>query len=147
VGKVFKNNNDSILNHPWNSELKQFFKETINDKRFIFPGFIPDSELIKLYQQALVNILPSRDEGFGFSYLEAAQFSCPSILSNIPVLKEISGGNALFADPKNPQDIADKIKGINSDKNLRNKIGADTKKRSKFFSAEKFREKIRSVLK
>ncbi|MFA6016967.1 MAG: glycosyltransferase family 1 protein [Patescibacteria group bacterium] len=146
VGKVFGNNNHPILNHPWNLELKQFFELTKDDKRFIFAGFVPDSELIKLYQQASFNILPSRDEGFGFSYLEAANFGCPSLLSGIPVLREISAGNALYIDQKDPDKIAEKIKEINYDKILRKRLSDYAKKRSKFFSAEKFREEIRSVL-
>src|SRR3989339_399387 len=90
------------LSHPWQKELKEFFELTKDDKRFIFAGFVPDSELINLYKQASLNILPSRDEGFGFSFLEASQFSCPSVLSDIPVLREISAENGLFSNPNNP---------------------------------------------
>lgn len=140
------NHLSSNKSHPWQNELNEFNEITKNDKRFIFAGFVPDSELIKLYEQASFNILPSRDEGFGFSYLEAANFGCPSLLSDIPVLREISDGKAIFFDQKDPQNIANKIKEINSDKNLRNKIGADAKKRSQYFSGKKFREEIRSVL-
>ncbi|EKE13924.1 MAG: glycosyltransferase, group 1 [uncultured bacterium] len=163
VGKIFQNvgndprvvpnQNDQVghggptLRNKWLTEFQQFLRETQNDKRFIFAGFVPDSELIKLYERASFNILPSRDEGFGFSYLEAANFGCPSLLSDIPVLQEISDGKALFIDPINPQDIAGKINQINSDKNLRNKIGESAKKRSKYFSTEKFYEEFkRSVL-
>lgn len=134
------------LSHPWQHELNEFNQLTKNDKRFIFAGFIPDFELIKLYQQALVNILPSRDEGFGFSYVESSQFGCPSLLSNIPILREISDGKAIFFDPKNPNDIANKICEINSDKILRNKIKVDSKKRSKFFSPKKFKKEFLKIL-
>ena len=149
VGKVFIKDSlykDCLYLNPWQKELKQFFSMTKSDKHFIFAGFVPDCELIKLYQQASFNILSSRDEGFGFSWLESANFACPSLLSAIPVLKEISGGNALFANPENPQDIAEKIKRINSDKILRNKIGTDAKKRSEFFSPEKFKKEFLSIL-
>jgi len=135
------------LSHPWQKELKEFYQLTKDDKRFIFAGFIPDSELFKLYEQASVNLLLSRAEGFGFSYLEAANFSCPSLLSDIPVLREISDNQVLFADPDNPQDMAKKINEICSDKTLRNKIGVSAKKRSEYFSSEKFHEEFkRSVL-
>ena len=87
VGKVFQTKNHD---HPWQKELKEFFSVAKDDKRFVFPGFLTDSELIKFYQQASLNVLPSRDEGFGFSWLEAANFYCPSVLSYIPVLQEIS---------------------------------------------------------
>ncbi len=143
VGKVFEN---TPTLHPWQREFKQFLDETKDDKRFIFLGYVKDYELLKLYEQASVNLLLSSAEGFGFSYLEAANFSCPSLLSDIPVLKEISNNQALFADPKNPHDIADKINEIYFDKTLRNKIGTDAKKRSKFFSAKKFKKEFLAVI-
>ncbi|MBI5122271.1 glycosyltransferase family 4 protein [Candidatus Roizmanbacteria bacterium] len=154
VGAIFKSpeiraNQDSPLqniNHPWMVEFQQFLIETKDDKRFIFTGFVPDTELFKLYEQASVNLLLSKAEGFGFSYLEAANFSCPSLLSDIPVLKEISNNQALFANPNNPQDIANKINETYFDKILRNKIGASAKKRSDFFSREKFRKEFLKLI-
>ncbi|MEK7177919.1 MAG: glycosyltransferase family 1 protein [Patescibacteria group bacterium] len=148
VGKIFENCKLKIENfdHPWQSELKEFFKLTKDDKRFIFAGFVPDSELIKLYERASFNILPSRDEGFGFSWLESANFFCPSLLSDIPVLREISNGKAIFFDQNNPQNIADKIKEIILNKDLRSKIGVDAKKRSEFFSREKFKREVLNVI-
>ena len=136
----------SNLHHPWQNELNEFNEITKNDKRFIFAGFVPDSELIKFYEQASFNILPSRDEGFGFSFLESAQFGCPSLLSDIPILREISEGKAIFFDQNNPTDIAEKIKEIINDKNLRNKIGDGAKKRSEFFSRKKFRKEFLSII-
>jgi glycosyltransferase involved in cell wall biosynthesis len=152
VGRFFKpprlgrSGKTAEVNNGWQKELNEFFELTKDDKRFVFAGFVPDSELIKLYQQASLNILPSRDEGFGFSFLEAAQFSCPSVLSDIPVLKEISEENALFSNPGNPQELAEKIGEIYFDKNLRNNIGEKALQRSKFFSSKKFRAEVRSVL-
>lgn len=143
VGKIFDQKTRKLtnsLNNKWLSEYKEFLNETKDDKRFIFAGFLPDSELIKLYQQATVNILPSRDEGFGFSFLEAAQFSCPSVLSDIPVLREISDNNSLFANPENPKDIAGKIGKIYFDQNIRKSLGVKAKKRSEFFTPLKFRK-------
>jgi len=89
----------SELNNGWQKELREFMELTKNDKRFIFAGFINDEELIKLYQQAAVNLLPSRDEGFGFSYVEAASQRCPSLLADRPIFREISANAAVFVDP------------------------------------------------
>ncbi len=56
VGKVFEsiiNHPSSIIqNNPWNRELNEFIREIGNDKRFIFPGFVEDNQLIALYQKA-----------------------------------------------------------------------------------------------
>ena len=143
------------LNHPWQKEFRQFLEETKDDKRFIFAGFLPDSELIKFYQQASINVLLSRDEGFGFSFLEAASQGCPSVLSNIPVLNEISGrslkgqflkGQSLFANPENPNDIADKIGEVYFNKELKKSLGDKAKKRGEFFSPKKFRKEFLNII-
>lgn len=150
VGKVFESTSRVInakdLSNPWQRELKQFLIDTKDDKRFIFTGFISDSELIKFYQQARLNVLPSRDEGFGFSFVEAAQFSCPSVLADIPVLRETSEGASLFADPENPNDLADKIGEIYFNNEIRSAIGTRAKKRSEFFNPEKFRKDFLSII-
>ncbi len=138
--------NFSGIKHPWQKELAEFIKETKDDKRFIFAGFLPDSELIKLYQQATVNILPSRDEGFGFSYLEAASQGCPSILSDIPVFKEIAKNHALFANSDDPHDLADKIIEIYFNPKLKKQLGEKTKTYVQSFANKKFKKQWKSLI-
>jgi glycosyltransferase involved in cell wall biosynthesis len=136
----------SDFTHPWQKELKEFFQLVKDDKRFIFLGYVTDEDLIKLYQQASLNILPSRDEGFGFSYLEASSQGCPSILSDIPVFKEIALDCAFFANPENPNDLADKIIELYFDKNRQKTLGNAAKKRSQFFSCEKFKKSFLEII-
>jgi len=122
----------------WNRELNEFMSLAQGDKRFMFPGFITDEELIQLYQNALCNLLVSRDEGFGFSYLEASSQKCPSILSDIPVLHEISNNTALFVDPEDSKSIVSAISSLAHDSPLRNKLIKQSYERSLFFSKESF---------
>lgn len=131
---------DPPLYDPWKREFNQFLELAKNDKRFIFAGYIPDDQLIELYKHAKLNILVSRDEGFGFSYFEAAFQSCPSVLSNIPVLKETASDTALFCDPENPNDIADKIGELYFNEDLRKKLGEKAKQRLKNFSSTNFKK-------
>lgn len=150
VGKQFSSFNFQISNrpHPWLAEFKSFLEEVNGDKRFIFEGYVPDAELIQLYKDAAANILVSRDEGFGFSYLEAASQSCPSILSDIDVFHEVAGESALFTDPADPTDIAQKIKKLFSENTLRNDFGQKANLNSKKFSPQNFRlslDKIFSI--
>lgn len=125
----------------WQHELKQFLNETKNDKRFIFLGFVPDEQLIELYKKAKLNILVSRDEGFGFSYLEASSQSCPSVVSDTPIFHEISDGKGVyFADQNDPNDIANKIGEIYFHTDLREKLGREVKKRLEYFGTDKFKK-------
>jgi len=137
VGKVFGKKIET--NNPWFKEFNEFIEITNSDKRFILKGYITDYELVKLYKQAILNILVSRDEGFGLSYLEAANFGCPSLLSDISVLKEVSAGQgAIFTDPNDPEDIADKLKKLVSDENLRRKLSLEAQQQAKNYSYKKF---------
>jgi glycosyltransferase involved in cell wall biosynthesis len=145
--RIFLNSSGlSDFNNPWQKELKEFFQLIKDDKRFIFLGYVADEDLIKLYQQASLNILPSRDEGFGFSYLEASSQGCPSVLSDIPVFKEIAKDSSLFANPENPNDIADKIIELYFDKNRQKTLGGAAKKRIQFFSCEKFKKSFLEII-
>jgi len=111
VGKVFKSEQNQISKkpHPWQKMLYVFLKQIANDRRFIIPGFISDTELFALYKKAKLNILVSFDEGFGLSYIEAGFAGTPSILSDTPIFHEIAKDAAVFVNPKDPKNIAQKI--------------------------------------
>ena len=109
VGKVFKENQMQNNPHPWQKMLYMFLKQIANDRRFIIPGYISDTELLALYKKAKVNVLVSFDEGFGLSYIEAGLAGTPSVLSDIPIFREIAKDGAVFANPQDPKNIAQKI--------------------------------------
>ncbi len=152
VGKIFSQKvgvaSEMALRkvNSWQYELNEFLTLTKDDKHFIFPGFIDDYKLFKLYEQAKVNILFSRDEGFGFSYVEAGNFNCPSILADIPVLKELAKDTTIFAHPNDPNDLANKIKEIYSNDQLRQELSIKAHQRSKKFSQENFKRKFNNIL-
>src|SRR3990167_5044077 len=137
VGNVFnpltrKRVNELTSYNKWQEEFKLFLKETANDKRFVFLGYIPDDKLIQLYQQARCNVFVSRDEGFGFSYLEAASQGCPSVLSDIQVFHETSKNQgALYVNPDDPNDITNTVGEVYFNKDLRNRLGVVARERAK----------------
>lgn len=142
VGKVFNPDNPQSkaeIAHPWQHSLQVFLKIAKADKRFIFPGFISDIDLLSLYKKAKVNILPSFDEGFGLSYIEAGYMSTPSVLADIPVFREIARNGAHFANPNDPRDIAEKISQLYYDKILREKMSVQAFTRAQDFNPNKFR--------
>ena len=120
VGKTFIS---TVAVNSWTSEFHEFIKITKEDKRFSFPGYVSDDQLKILYKNALANILVSREEGFGFSYFEAASQKTPSILSDIEIFYETSGEAALFVDQNSPDSIAKGIKKISEDKVLKKNLG------------------------
>lgn len=107
VGKTFI---DEVPLNSWTKEFHEFMNLAKKDKRFIFPGFVSDEDLKILYKNSVANILVSREEGLGFSYVEAASQKTSSILSDIDIFHETAGDTAIFVDPENPRNIADVLK-------------------------------------
>ena len=85
-------------------------------------------------------------EGFGLPVLEAMKFGCPVITSNVSSLPEAGGEAALYVDPKNVEDIAEKIKKILEDKNLRMDMVKKGHEQIKKFSWEKSAKQTLSIL-
>ena len=61
------------------------------------------TQLFGYYRDAAVFVFLSRTEGFGYPPLEAMQQGTGVICSDIPVLRETTGGNAMFVDPLDAQ--------------------------------------------
>ncbi len=148
VGGVFGQMNQlNKIENAWQKELFEFFTMAKGDPRFVFPGFVADHELVNLYKNAQANILVSKDEGFGFSFIEASSQEVPSLLSDIAVLHEISQDAALFVDEKRPEEIAVKIKALLENEDLRQTLGQEAKERSRFFASAQFKNALDKLIK
>jgi glycosyltransferase involved in cell wall biosynthesis len=145
VGRSFVNRSPS--NHPWLDELRLFVQQTKDSPYIICTGFLSDSDLGALYKHAAFNILLSRDEGFGFSYVEAAAQGTPSLLSNIPIFHEIADSQGCIYIPLD--DLPHAIKLVRtalSDKSQRDILGKNAQLRSEKFSTEQFVMKWNTIL-
>lgn len=67
--------------------------------RVHFLGFVPDDDLLALYNLAEALVFPSLYEGFGLPVVEAMACGIPVITSNRGALAEIAGGAAELVDP------------------------------------------------
>ncbi|WP_312283617.1 glycosyltransferase family 1 protein [Candidatus Igneacidithiobacillus taiwanensis] len=70
---------------------------------------VDQSELGILYSSAKCFIFPSLAEGFGLPPIEAMQHGCPVIVSDIPAHRYSAGSGAIFCDPYDIDDMAQKI--------------------------------------
>lgn len=61
-------------------------------------GFIEDEEIVKLLSMSRVFVFPTRFDGFSLTPLEAMSCGLPSIISEIPTMKEVYGEVAVFAE-------------------------------------------------
>lgn len=99
-------------------------------------GYIPDDDLIVLYQHAALFILPSLFEGFGIPLLEAMTFGCPVAASSRTAIPEVVGNAGILFNPDDPLAIAETIYKIVSDNQLREGLIQKGYERAKTFSWE-----------
>ncbi|MCF6290140.1 MAG: glycosyltransferase [Desulfobacterales bacterium] len=108
----------------------------------ILLDFVPTEHLQCLYKGALFFVFPSLYEGFGLPPLEAMAHGCPVITSNVSSLPEVCGAAALYVDPYNVSDIAEKIQCMYDDPGLRQRLSEQGRERARFFSMENYRKRL-----
>ena len=74
-----------------------------------YAGYVSEAELRALFESAACFVYPSFYEGFGLPPLEAMACGCPVIVSKAASLPEVCGDAALYCDPYDHTDIAEKI--------------------------------------
>jgi glycosyltransferase involved in cell wall biosynthesis len=104
-----------------------------NDKiRYV--GRVSDEELKALYLNALCFAFPSLYEGFGLPPVEAMSCGCPVIAADTSSIPEVCGEAVLYCDPKDADDIADKIRSLQSDDCLRKRLILKGTERASLFT-------------
>jgi len=126
--------------------------ETLFDKvknyndRIIFTGKISDKKLRTYVAQADIFVFPSLYEGFGLPPLEAMAAGTPVVTSNAASIPEVCGDAALYFDPFNVDEMADKILQMIGDETMKMKYIKRGKKRVKSLSWEKTAQKTIKIL-
>ena len=99
-----------------------------------------DTKLFGYFKTARAFVYPSLYEGFGIPPLEAMTYGCPVVCSNTSSLPEVVGDSALTFDPKNPEEMSEKMEKIALDDSLRNELIQKGYERIKLFSWQKTAE-------
>lgn len=95
--------------------------------------WVSKSDLPLLYSAAKVLLYPSFYEGFGLPILEALSCGTPVITSNVSSMPEVGGDAAFYVDPKNTDDIKNKLISTMEDKDLQ-----ETMRKKGYEQAKKF---------
>lgn len=83
---------------------------------------LPVDELRYLYRHALATVVPTTFEGFCMPAVEAMACRCPLVCSDLPVLHEVAGQDALFFDYRDAADLVAKLRTIQQDAALRERL-------------------------
>ncbi|KJV49285.1 mannosyltransferase [Pantoea sp. BL1] len=109
-------------------------KHGLNDEDIAFTGFIPDNDLVALYNICKLFVFPSIHEGFGLPPLEAMSCGAATITSNTTSLPEVMGWQEAMFDPRNVNDIANLMQKALIDDEFRIALVANAKKQALEFS-------------
>lgn len=100
-------------------DMDKFLSDNIKSGKILIPGFVNDDELAAWYHLANCFVFPSFYEGFGLPGLEAMSIGLPVVASNTSSLPEIYLNGAIYFNPHDPQEIADKISMVLKDDKFR----------------------------
>jgi glycosyltransferase involved in cell wall biosynthesis len=111
-----------------NKLIKKIKNAGLQD-RFIFLGQVNKDNLVKLYQNATLFILPSYHEGLPSVVLEAMSCSLPVIVTDVRGNRDLitQGENGIIIPPKEPKKIAEAINMLLGDKKLRQYLGENAR--------------------
>lgn len=100
----------------------------------VLTGFVPEDDLIALYNTCTVFVFPSWHEGFGLPALEAMACGAPVIASNTSSLPEVVGLDEALFDPMEPASIAQKLEQVLTDPDFRMRLIVHGQEQARRFS-------------
>ena len=113
-------------------ELKEIYENPPSNVKFL--GIIPREEMNDIYNMVDILFVPSYNELFPMTILEAANIHKPLLLRNLELYEEILFDKYLKGN--NNYEFIDKINNLKNDKKLYQKYSKYSKEISEFYSKE-----------
>jgi len=132
-------------------EIDYFYKKIqdkfSDSKKIIFTDFISDKELVALYKNASIYVFPSLYEGFGLPPLEAMSCGVPVVCSQASCLPEILENSAIYFDPEDINDMAEKIKYVLDNEKIQKQLISNGFEQIKKYKWEEMTQEILKIYK
>jgi len=109
-------------------------------------GILNSAEIHYLLTEADVMVFPSLAESFGLPLAEAMAAGCPIVVADLPYAHDVAGVAALYFQPADPVDLAERAIEVLRDESTRQKlIAAGAARRGRFCYAD-IAERLATVL-
>ena len=105
--------------------------------RVHFTGFVPDEDLLNLYNACDTFFFPSFYEGFGLPILEAMACGRAVACSNTSAMPEVADGAGITFDPTKPEEIEHALRDILLNSELRMRMERLGVQRASLFTWQK----------
>jgi glycosyltransferase involved in cell wall biosynthesis len=111
-----------------------------------FTGHFPQESLPELYSGADFVVFPSMYEGFGQGVLEAMALGIPAACARAASLPETAEHAALYFDPRDPEDMADRMVSLACDRSLHDECRSLGLERAQAFSWDRCAERTLEII-
>lgn len=123
--------------HPEEAHYKKVIDSIQKNGAVSRLGFVPDDELVDVYNLATIYCQPSLYEGFGLPLIESFACGTPVVAARTQALVEVGSDAALYFDPQSVNELADVLKNTLKNHKLSKELISKGFKRAKDFSWEK----------
>jgi glycosyltransferase involved in cell wall biosynthesis len=130
---------------PWPVELAGEPGETMATSHARLLGRLDAASLREHMARAAIFASPALYEPFGLAILEAALSRCALVLSDLPSLRELWHGAALFVPPGDDEALAAAIRALIDDESLRLRLGRAARRRGEAYGARQMADEMRDA--
>jgi glycosyltransferase involved in cell wall biosynthesis len=148
-GKTFRITVIGKGDEEYESSVKRKVEDYDLEENFAFKGMIPQSDLPDFYRSSDIAVVPSLQEAFGITLIEAMSCGLPVVASKIQAIPEIinDGIDGILVESGSPDSLAKGLISLMEDASKRTSLGASARKKAvNEYSLDKYIEKLEKVL-
>ena len=101
-----------MVGKPLDSAMREFLQANGLEHLVLEVTRCGNETLRALFSMASTMLFPSLMEGFGWPIIEAQACGCPVVTTDRPPMTEVGGSAAVYINPRNYSDFAQKIKDL-----------------------------------
>jgi glycosyltransferase involved in cell wall biosynthesis len=133
--------------HTWRCREDLELVERLGIKRWVVSlGWVDRAMLPAVYAQAVALVQPSLYESFGLPVVEALASGCPVVTANRYGPAELADGAGLLVEPESVESIADGLRRVALDADLRVRLSAAGRERARDFTWDRCARETLAVL-
>jgi glycosyltransferase involved in cell wall biosynthesis len=127
-------------------ETMQIARELSIDRQVHYLGYVDEQDMPSLYAEACGLVMPTFFGPTNIPVLEAWEFSCPVLTSDIRGIREQVGDAGLLVNPRSVESIAEGMYRLWRDDSLRTKLAEVGKRRLQVYSRDDYRKQLSAII-
>ena len=133
AGSTYINGDNKVL-----LKIQKYITEHNLFSSILMPGYVDKNKALYFYNNSLMYVFPSIDEGFGIPLIEALKLKVPVICSDIPIFREIASDSVLYFEKQNEINLFERMKELIQSEELSSKLVSKGIKRVKKYNRYNF---------